>query len=320
MVPTFLTKDGEVYLNDLRRYAKGTIIVPTEANSPTVIAASSDSPPIAIEGPQDAISEIFSLMGHYTVGIAGDLSDRLSVMIKDIAYRRDLMNRHCLINHVFGNGNRPSRLQESLLLENQQTITFEFRNASALGSSSYKIAAETRTFQGYGVAHPHVVEWLKGMRMRKAYLAPYWWTSDDAISIPVGATRDVYFTNTSDKFLLLCEIMATVITTGSTGTEFAERFTFELWDAKTQRRMMNQPVTMNTGTGTAQYPFRLDDPLLVEPLTQLVGRFKSLVTNGTIEVFFTFNGVQCLADPSTFSPAQLVQPNAAGLPAGMGRF
>lgn len=320
MVPTFLTKDGEVYINDLRRYAKGTILTPSQANLPVVTAASSQSPPIAVEGPQDAITEVFSFMGQHGSADHADVQARLTVLIRDLAYRRELMNRPVLANHVFGNGQRPLRLQESLMLENQQTTVFELKNNSASGSSNFSFSLETRTFQGFGIAHPTVIKWRNEMRMRKAYLAPYWLTSDSAISIPVGATRDVFFSNTSDKFLLLCDIMASVITTGSAGDEAAERFTFDLWDAKTNRKLMNQPVTMNTGTGTSQYPFRLDDPMLIEPKTQVTGRFQNLLSDQTIEVFFTFAGVQCMSDPATFAPGQLIQPDVSGLPVGMGRY
>jgi len=313
MVPTFVTRDNEIYINDLRRYAKGTIIVPDTANLPVVTAASSDSPPIPIEGPQDSISELYSTMHAHGASDDADVQARLAVMIRDIAYRRDLMNRHILVNHIFGVGQRPGRLQESLLLENQQTMTFEFRNGSALGSSNLEFSLEARTFQGYGVAHPEVVNWLDMRRKRAAYMAPYWLTTESALSIPVSATRDVLFVNTRDKFLLITQMMASVITTGSAGDEASEYFTCELWDAKTERKLMNQPVTFNTGFGTPQYPFILDDPLLIEPNTNLRGRFQSLITDETIEVFITLVGIQIMDDPAVFSPEQLQQPAYAGM-------
>jgi hypothetical protein len=321
MIPTFLTKNGEVYINDLRRYCKGTILVPAEARMPITMAALAGSPPIAVEGPQDAATEIFSLMGNFNGAAESDATKRLKVKIHDVAYRRDLMNRPILVSQVFGSGQRPGRLHESIVLEGQQTLTFEFTNSSTDQGGAevnYNMSLEARTFQSYGVAHPQVRSWLAEQRDRKAYLAPYWWTTDNDLTITAGAENDVLFTNTSDKFLLLCDILASSISANTTSSEGTEPLTFELWDAKTGRRMMNQPVTLSTGTGNVQYPFRLEDPLLVEPSTQLVARFKSLLTGVPQDVFFTFSGVQCLADPATFAQGQMTQPTYAGLP--MGRF
>jgi len=311
MVPILVSKDGRMYLNDIKRYAKGTILAPTQANRTVTMAAGAYSAPIALEGPIDAVNEIMSLMGYAAPGNNSDVTARMAVLITDEAYRRQLMNREILCNQVFGSGLRPFRLMESIALEGQQVATFQFHNVSLLGSGSFDFAAEAQGVQGFGLGYDEIKKWITIMRQRKAYLSPYWLTSDSAISLTAAQTREFFYTNTSDKWLLLGYILANVIGTGRAGEEFAEKFEFEIFDAKTQRKLMNQPVTMNTGTGTAQFPFRLDDPLLVEPSTQLRVRLRSLVTDAAQEIFLTFHGVACSTQLPPFAQ-QLYQPAGAG--------
>jgi hypothetical protein len=312
MVPILVSKDGKMYLNDIKRYAKGTILVPTLANRTITMAAGAYSAPIPLEGPIDAVNEIMSLMAYPATANNADVTARMAVLITDEAYRRQLMNREILCNQVFGNGLRPFRLMESVAVEGQQVVTFQFHNVSLAGGGAISFSAEAQGVQGFGLGYDEIKKWINIQRQRKAFLSPYWLTSDAAVSLLATQTKEFFFTNTSDKWLLLGYVMAQVITQGSLGDEAPEFFEFEIYDAKTQRKLMNQPITMNTGTGTAQFPFRLDDPLLVEPSTQLRVRMTSLITNAAMEVFLTFHGVACSTQLPPFAVNGLLQPATAG--------
>jgi hypothetical protein len=317
MVPTLIEVDGEIWLNELKRYAKGCVIAPPSATNPVVVAQNSLSGPVVVEGSQDGVSEVWSFQGVHGASDATDVQNRLAVVITEQATRRQLMNRQVLASQVFGHGQRPFRLCEGLLLDGQQTMVFEFYNNSAAGgNANFYMGLEGGKFQGFGLGHKKVVEYLAIARKRKAYLAPYWLTSDADISLAASGSTRAFFTNTSDKYLLIEYIMAFVITTGSAGNEAAERFEFLITDGKTKRQLSNQHVTLNTGCGTAQYPFRLRDPLIVEPSTQIMVEFNSLLTDQAQEIFFTFAGIQCFDTLAPFAPGQLIQPQHAGLPAG----
>jgi hypothetical protein len=322
MLKRFLVdKSGAIFLNDVKRFGKGTILVPGEANSIAVAVANSFSSPILIEGPQEAVSEFFSLQGSHMIGDPANVAARLEVQITDVAYRRRLMNRHVLANHVFGNAQRPFRLMETTILDAQQTLMFEFKNNAVSGTSNFKIALEAWKLQRYGSGLPAARAFLADNKKRMSYLYPYWLTTEAAVTIPItnGGTVDVYFRNPSDQWLLLGKLMGQSIPQAvGSDPETAELFAFDLWDPKSERKLNNQPVTLNTGTGTAQFPFLLDPPLLVEPLSNIHMRLYNLLSAYTQEVFLTFAGVGCYTGAALFAPEQQNQPaNAAAIPQGM---
>jgi hypothetical protein len=312
---------GNVYLNDQKRFGKGCIVVPAEANNPVITTAGSaavptQSKPIMIEGAQEAVTELFSFVGAHGAADNADVQARLAVQITDTAYRRRLMNRYILANHVFGSAQRPYRLLKTTILDSQQTLMFEFQNPSAGGSSNFRLAFEGRKFQRYGTGTRLAEAFLADKRKEMSYLYPYWLTHENTVTLTASGLSDIWFQNTSDQWLLIGKIMATSISSGAAGNEHDEAFTFDLWDPKSERLLMNQPVTMNCGTGTAQFPYHLDPPLLIEPNTRMHMRLTSLITNVSQEVFITLGGVGCYSGAALFAPAMQNQPVGAGLAPG----
>lgn len=297
MIPAFVRdKPGNIYLNDAIRYVKGGILVPRQALVPLVTPAApaagipSNSPVAIWESPEDSVLELYSLMGEHGAADVADVQNRLTVQITDNGWRRRLMNRAIIANHVFGNNLRPFRLLETILLRQQQTLQFDFQNNSTAGASNFRFAGETVKFQASELMNPEVTDYIARMSQRKLYLTPWWQTTDQAVTIPASGTVNAFFTFTRDVYTVLFYSMMQVLTTGVAG-DLQERVTLSMFDAKTERPLQNQPFTLNTGTGTAQFPFHFPTGWCIEPNTKIRVQMTSLVTDQPIEVFWTLAGV-----------------------------
>lgn len=298
MLATWVTSpSGDVYISDLARYVKGGVLVPSANRNPvTTLAAPaagipSFSPAVIFEGGEDAVIEGFSLTGHHDTSVAADVQNRLTVEISDTAYRRQYMNRPILVNQVFGTPLNPFFLAESFMLENQQTMKFQLFNNSTVGNSIFSMMVEMRKFQATALTRQNVSAKIGEMRKQKSFRNPFWLTTNDPVTIPASGTTNVLFTNSRDYFLVLRYLMGQAIVPGGAAGDTQEIFTVRLFDAKTDRPLMNHPVTFNTLAGTASFPFVLPTPMLVEPVTAIRAQISSLITNQPIEVFLTFHGV-----------------------------
>jgi hypothetical protein len=299
LVPTWYSdKKGNVLLNDLKRYVKGAFLVPPQAQVPLVIPAApsatipSLSPPIILEGNEDAVSEVYSAVGFHDAGVNATVQERMSLTIQEIANRRVYMNRAIPVNHIFGSRLRPGLLDEPMKLEQQSNLQLQFFNNSILGPTGFRFAMEIGKVQASVLAHPQVTAKIQEMRRRGLFLTPFWLTSNAPISLAAaGAAGDrgtFFFLGTRDIFLYLFSIISSVIVTG--GPLLQDNFEFQILDAKTNRPLQNQPVLESCGTGTVQFPYYLPWALYVEPFTQIPVTIRNL-NPFPIEVFFTFRGV-----------------------------
>lgn len=313
MIPTFITNSkGEVMLNDVARHVKGCILVPASSQQPIVVAAASGagapgvSPPVIFEGPTDAVAEIYSLIGAHASSDLTAVRNLFTVEITETMFRRRLMNRAIPVPHVFGTNLNPFFLPESLLLENQGTLQFTFTNNSTAGSANFYSSLEARKFQQVSLLRKDISEYIYEQRSRKQQLAPYWLTSDQAITLPAGGKATAFFTATKDITLALFSAMAYATTTGVAG-DTTEQFTVSFFDAESERPLQNQPVAKNCVAGTAQYPYVLPSALILRPNTKMRAEFTNLITDQPTNVYFTFGGV-------ALYEAQIPQANHPALP------
>lgn len=307
MIPRWINqKDGAVVLNDIIRYTKGgfsspgippgqvtpTIVIPA-AISATVPSA---APSVVVEAGADEVAELYSFMGTHGAAVNPAVAARMSVQITDVAYRRRLMNRDILVNHVFGTNLTPLFLRESTLLESQQTMLFDFLNNSVAGPTSFQFALEKRKFQSVALTRQDVTDYIKVMRRRKMFLTPFWLTTDAPVTVNPGAVVDAFFTVTNDIYAVLFANIASMIIPAGSGGDVTEGFAVEFFDAKTERPLQNQPIARSCCSGTAGLPYILPTGWIVEPNTKIHVKFTSLVTVNPIEIFFTFAGVSAFCN------------------------
>jgi hypothetical protein len=326
MIPSFTTdeKTGTVYLNNLRRFVRGGLLVPSAANALITTPARVGTNPgmstsFFLEGPQDGKSVLHSLTGVHSSGVLQDVRDRLSVEFTEMAWRRTMMNRPIPTNHVFGTNIKPFFLKESVLLDQYQTLKVQFSNNSLLGASSFRIAGEITKFQAEMFKRPDVANEFASQRARKLFYQNYWLTTDQPISMAASGTATGQFILTGDIYFCAMYQLGHVIydAAGATG-DTQEIVEIELFDAKTGRALQNQPFTLNTGLGTAENPYIFPHPIIIEPQTNLKVNYRNLLTNKALEVFHTLYGVAVytgragLTEKSILQEAQVVFQAKAG--------
>lgn len=295
-IDTFLfDKQDRVWLNPQRKYVNSCVVVPDTAYASVTTAAKvgttpGQSAPIIFEGAQNSVTELEATVGEHLSTDNSDVQARLSVLLDDIAYRRQLMNRDILSQHVFGNQLRPIPLKETILLESQQNIRAYFLNNSTAGISHFRPSFRALKVEASEVTKELCTQIANQARIRKSFLHPFWFTTDAPVSVPLSSTKTAFLTNTRDKDLVAFYVMMSVITTGVAG-DTQEKVSFEIYDAGTQRPWQNQPVTMNCGAGVGStfgnLPYVLPQPGVIPANQQLRVDFTNLLTDAAVEVFFT---------------------------------
>jgi hypothetical protein len=332
MIPAWVnSKNGAVYLNDLKRYVKGSILVPAQSVTPLIIPAAisatvpSAAPSVVIESPTDAISEVYALVGEQDAGVNPDVAARMTCQITDVAFRRRLMNRDIPVTHVFGGGGvngsggipgyLPFFLRETMLLEAQQTQLIDFINNSTLGSTSFRFAYETRKFQAVSLSRQQVSDYINQERFRKTLLNPYWLTTDQPVTLNPGASQDIFFTNTKSTYFVAFGAIATfVLNAGVPTGDTVEGFTVDWFDAKTERPLQNQSVARSCCMGSAGLPMQFPTALVFEPNTRMRMRLNSLVGVVTQDVFITLIGVNSYTLDNPFeNQVSFAPPSAASV-------
>jgi hypothetical protein len=362
-------KDGSAWLNSLRRYVRSGILVPSEQNLVAAMPAGalanpSISKPIVFNGPEDATSLAYSLVGTqgavhlgfgtissdgagnvtgvgtlftqelivgavligaagqatvatitsdttltvagdptfaagsdyaFTYPISADVRDRMCVEITDNAFTRRLMNRPIPVVHVFGTPQKPGFLDETIILQGNQSLTMRFYNHSAALYGSFAPTVEIAKFGTEAENNVQIHKLIRKQWARKRFIQPYFLTLDNGyIQAAASSKASGFMTVTGEIRLFLFKLFGHAITTGSTGN-IQEKVRIKLWSMRTQRPLMNTWVTLNGLCGTAQNPYVLPNPLIVEPQDQIRVEVENLVTNGTTDLYLTFGGVATYA-------------------------
>jgi len=249
--------------------------------------------------------------------IVADVVNRMRVEIRDVAWQRMLMNRPISVAHVFGNALQPELLKDAPLFEKNQMWIMQFYNPSLVAAGSFAPVATARKWQIEALQKPEVAKELAAQHQRKIYVQPYWLTNDVDLIIPdVGAqvnTGITFFSNTGDITLFLFNLYAHVIATGANpiNVNETEPFTIELSETRTGRSFQNQPFTLNTGCGNAQFPFPLPSPIILGPRSQLKARVVTNYTNFpgvavNTEIAITFGGLAVMTNKTAVTDPALM--------------
>ncbi len=108
------------------------------------------------------------------------------------------------------------------------------------------------------------------------------------LTIGANSSKQAFLTCTGDIMLVLFNVYGTAI--DDAGNDQSDFITLEFSDAKTMRSMQAQPMPMSLCTGTAENPFRLSSPWIVEPQTQIKVTARN-TSNSQLSVYLTFHGV-----------------------------
>jgi hypothetical protein len=307
-IPTLARdKRGAVYLNPALLDAGGGVLVPRTGDNPTVVAARSGTAlgqlTVLFESSSSAWEEIHALVSNPSE--SGD-SNRLLVQFTENHHGpRQLSNRAVNVNHVFGNANNPfycdGKFGRPLLMPPQGIISAAFLNSSTDQASLNGPLFETtrigtRALQTSKALAAQVNRETNDNRQ----LYPYWFgmenniegqTNVPGITLGASARIPVTFVNRrSNLTLLITSIMATTIHTGSTG-DLEGVVAYEIFTPWEEIALQSQPVALNCGSGIGSFPHRLDAPLRVGPKETLKVVFTNLITNASVDLFWSFFGL-----------------------------
>jgi hypothetical protein len=213
-------------------------------------------------------------------------------------------------------GYLPFFFRETLLLEAQQTMLFDFLNNSTAGATSFRFALETRKFQAVALSRQQVSDYINQERFRKTLLNPYWLTTDLPITLNPLGSQDIFFTNTKATYFVIFGAIATfVLNAGVPGGDTVEGFSVDWFDAKTERPLQNQSVVRSCCMGSAGLPMQFPTGLIMEPNTRMRVRLNSLVSGVTMDVFVTLVGVNSytLDNPFEDNRVSFAPPSAASV-------
>jgi hypothetical protein len=212
----------------------------------------------------------------------------MSVLVNDQGWRRYLMNRDVPVKHVFGSNTKPLFLKESLLLETDQTFQLQFLNYGS-DAASFAPISEGRKWQMEALKNENVFNYIAGLRERKTYIQPYWLTLNNRfISVPAGGQATAFLTCTGDITLVLFNVYSTAVI--ADGTDHTNDISVAFQDGGTHRAMQAQPMPLALCTGTAENPFRLSTPWILEPQRFIQADFQNS-GNANVNVYLTFHGV-----------------------------
>lgn len=263
--------------------------ISTTAGSATIATVPTDT--LATTTANMAVGSLLDYF--FLTNSAAAVQNQVFVEIHDQAWRRMLMNRAVPAYHVFGSNTKPLFVKESSLLEIDQTLILQFLNYNTSGRASFAPVAEFRKWQYEAMKYPEVYNYIHGLMERKQFVQCYWLTLDNGF-LALGATGSAtaaqiaFLTATGDITIFLFNLYAQAFL-DSDGTDCSQNVTVELQDAKTMRMMQSTPMPLNCCAGTAQNPFRLSSPWIIEPQTQIKASFRNL--GAACKVYLSFHGV-----------------------------
>jgi hypothetical protein len=291
----------------LSQFRQGSTLHVASGNY-TILAVQSDTAMTTTVNSGADANVIFAV----SVAVNTEVSAKMSVKIEDTAFRRVYMNRPVPVRHVYGNSRKPFFLDETILLEKNQTLIHTFFNPVTSAPGSFCLQNQVTKYQAEAFQRKGVKEMIRGKLARKTWCNPYWLTLDNDTSIAANSSTTQFMTCTRDIFLVLFKAMGHAFTTGVAGNT-QEIFSFDLFDAKTGRQLNNQPITLNTGLGDAQNPYWFPHPIILEPYTQLKIVFRNLITDAETIPFVTFSGVAvytgtaAVTDPDIMRESRRIQ-------------
>jgi len=222
-------------------------------NNFVAVPANSSSPLTAITVSGEGPCEIANL-AHEKLGEC-----RVSMQIQDGETQRGLMNRACHIDTIFGSGQQPYWLPESLYIDELRSLIINFTDLSGVAN---QVAVNMGAARYLAL---QVDPYMEGIRKRleeRQYMAtPYFYTFDPGVAvIPAGGTLTSTITvGQRDHFQLHT---LTVVATSMA-------FDIQIIDVARGESLIDAPnnttrqVAAGVILGSANFPYKFHTPRLI---------------------------------------------------------
>lgn len=306
--PTFSGgPNGSIFLDEERQAIKGSVFVPPSNDMPMSIPARVGtsfgiSPATMIESPTDSYSEILNLFCLDGADVANTSLSYLYTSISGFSDgERRFSKRPVPVRHVFGNRYNPYMLldpiaSEPLIMRPQQVLAFNgFYNADTNAVTNFRFCAVGRRFS-IPRLRPQTLPALEALFTRRKNVYPYWnvmasnlnATPLPGITVAAGVAADFFFEEEENEILI-----TRILAHGYDGTAAAETFnaTLDLYDARSQKKLNNQPILLSNLGYDATQPFTLAVPILLSSDMYVRGRITNQGSN-TADFFISLFGVR----------------------------
>lgn len=278
MIPTYIRQpNGSVYINPAKRNVKSYMLT----TSPTTVTLGAGSTSAPLTMPVDT-------QGHFEGFYAiADRTGPATVTIYDPGTSRYLMNREIHIDTIVSGlsgtgGQRPFIWPESYFMNVEgagRALVVTFRDLSS-ATNAIRFGIEGRRFYTKE-APPEVYQKMYEYFGRKERTNVYFLTTDATVTLPASATTvtSAFARVTDEADFEIYKICST-----SQGA-----YEWTLRDTSTGRILSNDYTTNTMRTGTAEYPYILPEPILIERNYSLQFDFRNL-SGASNNVYITLVG------------------------------
>jgi len=181
-----------------------------------------------------------------------------SLAIEDGTSQRPLMNQACHIDTVFGDGQRPYILPETLIVDELRAVMSQFVDISGSANTIRPALHSARYMQLQ--YDPRLIKMRERMEQRQYISLPYFYTFDDGkIVLTSGSSDTGMITIANDHHFEIHTIQV-----ASTGV-----FSLNIVDVSQKESIIDAPgsddyqVYSNLICGTAQWPFKFHEPRMI---------------------------------------------------------
>jgi hypothetical protein len=252
MLPTFIYKgDGSVVINKLKAHVRSFWI--TSAPKAIVVPAL---------GTVRQVPYVVDTQGHFEWAylMSRQTSPAFTVNIFDPGTRRNLMNNPIHAATLLGTAQRPGMLVETYLLNTENAgreLQFDFTDLSGAPNTVETVLHGRRWYQNE--APPDVQADIRKKFQQRERTTAYWLTTKVS-PIVLGAGGEL-INNLAPLIEADDEADTEVfkLTASSTGP-----FEFRLRELASNRTLSNDFIRVESGFGTAQFPFVFQESLLIE--------------------------------------------------------
>lgn len=306
--PTFApAPNNSIFIDGERQAVKGCVFVPPSADMPLTIPARAGatfglSPATILESPTDSYSELLSLICLDAADVTQPEFSYLYTSISDFTDgERRLSKRPIPVRHVFGNRYNPFMLldpkgSEPLMLRPQQVLQFNgFYNADTTQVTNFRFGAVGRRFSITRL-RPDTLPKLEAIIQRRKNCYPYWialrqnlsTTPLPGVSMAAGETADIFFEEEEDEILV-----TRILAHGYDATATSETYNavMDLWDARSEKKLNNQPIILSNAAFDATNPFQLASPIVMSSNMVVRARITNNSANA-VDYFISLFGVR----------------------------
>lgn len=211
----------------------------------------------------------------------GTANAAFTIMMKDIGDGTQFMNQPIHILNFSGTAQQTSEFSEPLFLPTRHALQTQFAKVSG-GATTMRLFLNGKLFIPWDpqlLLFPQdremLVTLIRKLLVRRMYIYPFWFTTDQSVVIPANGTFEVDTDIGDDGHFEITHLIGT-----STGA-----YTINILNPETKQSFTNGQVDSRTAVGTGQNPADFAVPWLIPAGKRL--RFQYTDLSGSSNTVFT---------------------------------